>query len=316
MKKLAALLPLLILFHGCSTIDGELIPVSSDASPGFNFDYFLFIPDEIAPDNSVSLIVEPNNTGFTSDAMDDHRKQAENLATNKRNLGNFLAHELGYPLLIPVFPRGKENWRIYTHALDRDVMLQKENALERIDLQLLAMVADAKEKLVSRGYSINEGMVLTGFSASGTFANRFSALHPDKVSACIAGGLNGILMLPVDSLDNTALNYPLGTNDFYEITGRHFDSLAFKHTPQFLFMGKLDDNDAASYDDAYDDNERAIIYTVLGEQMQPERWNRCIEVYVEQAIHAELKTYKDIGHEPSEHIKNDILEFVKEHTKQ
>jgi hypothetical protein len=314
MKKLTALLPLFILFHGCSIIDGELISVPSDAGAGFNFDYFLFIPDEIAQDNSVSLIVEPNNTGFTSDVMNDHRKQAENLATNKRNLGNFLAHELGYPLLVPVFPRGKDNWRIYTHALDRDVMLQKGNALERIDLQLLAMVADAKKKLVSRAYSVNEGMVLTGFSASGTFANRFTALHPDKVSACIGGGLNGILLLPVDSIDNTALNYPLGTNDFYEITGRPFDSLAFKHTPQFLFMGELDDNDAASYHDAYDDDERALIYKVLGEQMQPDRWNRCMAVYKKHAVHAELKTYKGIGHEPSELIKKDVLVFVKEHT--
>lgn len=272
MKILTPIFGAIILFYSCSNIHGELIYVSENASAGFNFPYFLFIPEEGRPNSPVSIIVEPNNTGFTSDDFNAHKDEAENLATNDGNLGNFLAHELDYPLLIPVFPRGQANWKIYTHALDRDAMLQKDNALERLDLQLLAMLDDAKAKLMTMGYSVQEGIILTGFSASGTFANRFTAIHPNTVSACVAGGLNGILILPTDSLGHTALNYPLGTNDFLEITGHDFDLTAFQNTPQFLFMGDRDDNDAAKFGDAYDENEREIIYRILGEAMQPDRW--------------------------------------------
>lgn len=310
MKHLIFILTIILLFQGCSKTNGEVTLVSADPDLGFNFPYLLFIPNSAIKDSMVSLIVEPNNTGFTSDDFDDHMHQAENLATNDDNLGNFLAHEFGYPLLIPVFPRSEENWKVYTHALDRDAMKQKGNLLERIDLQLLSMINDAKKKLIAMGFSVEEKIVITGFSASGTFANRFTAIHPNVVSTCIAGGLNGLLILPIDSIGNTALNYPLGINDFLEITGHNFDSDAFRSTPQFLFMGELDDNDAAKYGDAYNDDEREIIYGVLGESMQPDRWTRCVNEYRKLGINAELKTYKNIGHDPSNMIKEDILVFL------
>lgn len=316
MKKLITALTISLFLSGCSDNDGEVTLVAENPNSGFNFPYFLFMPQETKQHASVTLIVEPNNTGFTSDDFTEHLDQAENLATNKGNLGNYLAHELSYPLLIPIFPRGQENWKIYTHALDRDAMRQKENALERIDLQLISMIDDAKKKLISMGFSVEEKVIITGFSASGTFANRFTAIHPKKVSACIAGGLNGLLILPTDSIGNTVLNYPLGVNDFFEITGHHFDFTSFRNTPQFLFMGELDNNDAAKYQDAYNDDERAIIYSILGETMQPDRWTKCAEVYKEHGINATLKTYRNIGHEPAEIVKQDILMFLRNNIKQ
>ncbi|WP_228851799.1 hypothetical protein [Aegicerativicinus sediminis] len=311
MKPLFGTLFSFILFVSCSSTGGEVMLVSENSNSGFNFPYFLFIPEEANPSNSVFLIVEPNNTGSVSDNLADHKDKAENLATNNYNLGNYLAHQLGYPLLIPIFPRAEATWKIYTHALDRDAMQQKGNAIERIDLQLLAMVEDAKGKLDSIGYSMEEQIVLTGFSASGSFTNRFTAIHPEKVAASIAGGLNGMLILPKDSLGRTALNYPIGINDFLEITGKSFDSITFKNTPQFLFMGELDDNDAANYDDAYTDEDRTIIFKELGKQMQPDRWETCTGIYKDFGVNAELKTYENIGHEPSLRIKQDILEFLK-----
>ncbi len=311
MKKAPILVVLSLSLYGCSNIGGELIPVEANSDFEFNFPYFLFIPEEAAKNSTVSLIVEPNNSGFTSDDFDDHLDQAKGLASNRGNLGNFLAHEMGYPLLVPVFPRENENWRIYTHALDRDVMLQKQTSLERIDLQLLSMVEDANKRLVNMGFSVKDDFLITGFSASGTFSNRFSMIHPTKVSICIAGGLNGILMFPTDSIDNTALNYPLGTNDFFEVTGQSFDSTAFQNMPQFLFMGELDDNDAAQYGDAYSEEERAIIFNPLGESMQPDRWEICMNEYKNRGINAELRTYSEIGHTINTTIRKDILNFVR-----
>lgn len=311
----AKLLLLLLILNGCSNLSGELNEVPAKKQSGFNYPYFLFIPQEALKDNEVSIIIEPNNTGFTSDDFDDHMESAQNLATNKANLGNFLSHQLGYPLLIPMFPRSKENWKVYTHALDRDVMLQKGNDLERIDLQLIAMVEDAKRNLAEMGFKVKDKFIMTGFSASGTFANRFAAIHPNKVAAYAAGGINGILILPRDTVNGQAINYPLGTNDFLEITGHLFDSTAFQNTPQFLYMGELDENDAAAYSDAYDQGERAIIYSILGEKMQPNRWEKCVNEYQIHNINAQLKIYDGIGHEITQEVKQDILRFFKENIK-
>ncbi len=314
MKKTTLSIFILLSLIGCS-IDGDLAQIPADTGSGFHHPYFLFIPEEALKDGSKHLIVEPNNTGFTSDDFDDHLGSADNLATNPDNLGNFLAHELGYPLLIPVFPRPDENWKIYTHALDRDVMLQKDGSLERIDLQLLSMIEDAQRRLRNQGFVIEDQVLMAGFSASATFANRFTALHPTKVKAYAAGGLNAILILPIGQADTLNLDYPLGINDFTEITGKEFDSLAFQNTPQFLFMGELDDNDAAQYGDAYEKNERELIFSVLGTEL-PARWVSSQNRYREYGVNAQLKTYSGIGHELTKEIRDDVLTFFRENIRE
>ncbi|MEO9964755.1 MAG: hypothetical protein ABJF11_03135 [Reichenbachiella sp.] len=299
---------------GCSTPSGTVTYHPANRDSGFEHPYFLFVPDGLQ-DTTTYILVEPNNTGYVSNDFEDHREGAENLINNSGNLGNMLARKLRTPLLVPVFPRSETNWRTYTHALDRDVMLEKEGTLRRLDLQLLAMIEEARDSLL-RGSDIiiRPNILMTGFSASGTFANRFTALHADKVRAVAAGGINGILMLPTDSLEDTPLNYPLGTADIKELTGKTFDSIGFRETPQMLYMGAEDDNDAASYSDAYDDQERELIYRLLGKKMLPDRWTKCKLIYDGQKINADILTYPSKGHELSDGIQNEILAFFRKHT--
>jgi hypothetical protein len=63
------------------------------------------------------------------------------------------------------------------------------------------------------------------------------------------------------------------------------------------------------YQDAYDEEERAVIFTLLGEEMLPARWNKCKEIYQNEGINAQIIIYNDIGHEHTERIKEDILLF-------
>jgi len=290
---------------------GKTFLIDSDTEKGFNYPYYLFIPNNIADDKELTLITEPNNSGFVSDDMDKHMEKAQRIATLDFYTGNYVARNIQLPLLVPVFPRSESEWKIYTHALDRDVMLQMDTNLERLDLQLLAMVEDARERLNEMGYKTDEQFFITGFSASGTFANRFTALHPEKVKAVAAGGLNGLLFLPLEELNGKELNYPVGIGDFHELFGKPFNAEAFKETPQFLFMGALDDNDAIPYDDAFDPPEREVIYQTLGMEMQPLRWENCRLIYKQEAVNADISTYEGIGHEHPDEIKNDILNFFK-----
>lgn len=310
MKRILYLLSFLIICAACKKSEnGQLIFTSKNPDKGFMFPYYLFIPDSIHTDKKSVIIVEPNNSGFTSDRFNEHLIKARRIATKEFYTGNYLSHKLKYPLVVPVFPRSTKNWKIYTQALDRDVILQKNNNLERIDLQLIAMVSDAQNKLSKLGYETEPQILMVGFSASGTFVNRFTLIHPDKVRAAAAGGLNGILMLPEERIDGEKLNYPLGTNDFQALFNRKFDSVSFMSTPQYLFMGKSDDNDAVPFADAYDPDERELIYKVLGKEMQPERWNKCIEIYKQRDINANIVTYDSIGHEQPDNVKQDILSF-------
>lgn len=312
--KIQLAVTLLILTQSCAIFNrnpGELTLVDPDHEEGFNYPYFLFIPDQMNSRKEIYMIMEPNNSGFTNDTLEKHIEKARRTAMKDFYIGNYLSVKLGYPLLVPVFPRPDSCWKIYTHALDRDVIMQKGNPMERLDLQLLAMVENARSMLEVKGYRINPKVLMTGFSASGTFVNRFSLIHPGKVMAYAAGGLNGLLMLPLGELEGEELNYPVGINDFEQIFGKKFEYELFREIPQFLFMGENDKNDAIPYEDGYDLAERELIYRVLGKEMQPVRWQACQDLYRKYGVNAAFNTYKGLGHEHPIKIKKDILKFFK-----
>ena len=310
MKKTRLLVIISILIFGCSKVkNGTLQLIEANAEKGFHYPYFLFIPDDASPESEIPLVVEPNNSGFLNDDLNAHIEKAERTATIDYYMGNYVARKMNLPLLVPVFPRFESDSHLYTHSLDRDIVLKQDEQLKRIDLQLLKMVEDARKRLGELGYRSDDQFLMTGFSASGTFANRFSLIHPEKVKAVAAGGLNGLLMLPEKEMKGRELIYPVGTYDFEALFGKSFNPGAFQSTPQFLFMGELDENDAVPYSDAFDEPEREIIYQLLGEEMQPQRWEASQMIYDSLGVDATIKTYEGIGHEHPENVKDDVIAF-------
>ena len=173
----------------------DIIQVEADAQAGFNFPFYLFVPNTIDKNQKVHLLVEPNNSGRNSDDFEVHQNGALRLVS--RNYPNRIARSLGSPLLVPVFPRPGSNWRAYTHALDRDTLEINEGQLKRIDLQLTAMIKYAQRLLRTNGFKIRDQIFMHGFSASAKFCSRYSFLHPEMVRAAASGGVNGLPTLPV-----------------------------------------------------------------------------------------------------------------------
>lgn len=79
-------------------------------------------------------------------------------------------------------------------------------------------------------------------------------------------------------------------------------------------MGELDANIAIPYEDGYCDSERELIFEVLGEEMYPARWEKCREIYQRENINAQIRTYKGLGHEHPDSVKNDILYFFENYS--
>src|SRR5262245_58600598 len=159
-------------------------------SSGFSFPYYLYVPRGLSPTGPVRLLVEPNNTGQASDDFEVHRTSAKRLAS--ASYAQRIADRLQTPLMVPVFPRPRDQSRIYTHLLDRDTLLVKDGPLIRIDLQLLAMIEHARGVLKDAGIPTKSKVFMNGFSASACFINRFAALHPQAVRALAAGALNAL----------------------------------------------------------------------------------------------------------------------------
>lgn len=286
-----------------------LLRVAANPARGFHYPYFLLVPAGVPRDAPTYLLVEPNNTGALSDSLAVHERAARVAVAGPRpTLGRPLAREIGLPLLMPVFPRPASDSLLYTHALDKDA-LHATGPLARLDEQLLAMIDDARQRLRALRVQAQEKVLLNGFSASATFVNRFTALHPERVRAVAGGGLNGILLLPLEQVGGTPLSYPLGLADYRQLTGHRPDWLRYRAVPQFYYMGALDDNDAAAYDDAYDATERQLIYRHLGRQMQPQRWRYCQQVYQQQRLNVQFRTYAHIGHGTDMLVFNELKAF-------
>lgn len=284
---------------------------SADPQKGFNFDFLIYFPEDISLNKEHTLLVESSNTGV-SDSMAHHRKEAK-YAAKKSSIGNYVSKKLKTPLLVPIFPRSKTNWKVYTHAFDSETFNQKGTQIERLDVQLINMIEYAKTELDKRGFKMKEKFFLTGFSASGTFANRFAILHPNQIKAACAGGFNAILILPEFERDGVLLNFPIGINNVEKITKNRVDLEGFKKLPQFWFMGENDTNDATLFKDAYNNEEKATIYSILGEKMIPQRWNKVQNVYKELKVNATFKTYKNTGHNTNSNIIDEIVNFFNSH---
>lgn len=290
-----------------SFLKDSLIIIESNPLIGFNNSYILFIPKGTLKNKLTYLIVEPNNTGKTSDSLAIHKNSAIELASIS-SVGNNISTNLKIPLLVPIFPRPDSKPLVYTHALDRDVIFEEDEKLERLDLQLIAMINNAQNILKNNDVLIHDKIFMNGFSASATFTNRFLFIHPEIVKAAAMGGLNGELMLPLKKYKDKEFNYPLGINDFKNIFNKEFKLIRFKEIPQYIYMGMEDQNDAVQFDDAYNITERKIINTTLGNKVQ-ERWISCQNIYNKENISVEFKTYDKVGHWTTPPMTVDVSKF-------
>lgn len=286
-----------------------LIKFSANPAAGFRFEYLVLLPKGLKSGEVKPLMVETNNGGL-NDSIAYHERTARH-AASRSGVAMYVAKKLQLPFLVPIFPRSQTNWTVYTHALDRDAFLAKGEDIERLDLQLLAMVEDAKKQLARMGYPLQDKFLMTGFSASGTFANRMSLLHPEKIKAMAAGGINAIAILPQSQVGGKALNYPLGIADVESVTGRPVNLEAFKALPKLLYMGALDDNDAAAFDDGYSEEERTLVYELMGKQMIPQRWAFMEAQYRSAGVQAEFRTYPNIGHGTDLKMLEDLVAFFR-----
>jgi dienelactone hydrolase len=289
-----------------------VVRVGPKSDKGFDYPYYLYVPPELraarARGAKPTILVVPNNTGKIDDDFSVHDAAARRQAEDMRGL----ASELKVAVLVPAFPRPKTDWRIYTHALDRDSLLTDRKEYKRFDLQLVRMIDDARARLRGEGLRADRRVLMLGFSAAGMFTNRFAFLHPDRVKAAAAGSPGGWAIAPVETWEGKALRYPVGVADFKAVSGRPLDMKALKRVPLFLFLGGDDTNDSVIYRDSYEKEDEELIFSLFGRTLQA-RWEFTKTVYGEMLPEATLKLYPKVGHSFSPAIWADIKAFFLNH---
>ena len=269
---------------------------AADPAAGYHSDFYVYVsPDaeRAAADGRVAtVLVQPNNSGTNSDDASVHRRDAWWTTYGRSKV----ADDLGVVLVVPAFPRPAVDGKVYTHALDRDVLTTTRADLARLDLQLLAMVDQARARLAADGIPSRPRLLLQGYSASGMFTNRFAALHPRRVLAVAAGSPGGWPIAPSTLPASRDLPYPAGTADLEALTGAAFDAQAWRKLPQLLVMGDRDDNDSLDFGDGWDKAAAAQVDRRFGDEPQA-RWQAAQRLYAEAGANARFELVEGVGHD-------------------
>ena len=314
--------------------------MAENQEKGFHWEYILFVPENIKHNK---LLVVPNNSGIATDNNIVHKEKAKRLIRSKSDL----ASKLGLPLLVPVFPRPDMNSSIYTHALDRNSIYTDIEELKRLDIQLLNMIDDSKKTLLEKGIQLESKVLMSGFSASGDFVDRFTFLHPEMVEAAVIGASDKII--PLECLRGEKLPYPIGVDDYKEITGKDFDLELVSQVQRYVYKGSEDqggwqlveENGEVSryaWEDYYNDNilpdlirksaeatddtyENAsimdsdlelIMFNALEGKILIDRFNEISSIHSSLGIEkTKFKVYDGVGHTITDQIKEDEYTYFK-----
>lgn len=272
--------------------DRQLLLVDADPDSGFSWPYYLLIPQTTSP--GTCLLVEPNNTGYADDDPFVHREAAQTLVLNRADL----ADALSCPMLVPTFPR-PATFDAYHQSLGRNALTSNDSGLVRTDLQLIAMIRDAQQRLPGLGVTLAEDtrVLMEGFSASANFANRFCLIHPHLVKALGGGAFGGWPTAPISAWGGEELPYPVGMADIQELIAQPFDLDTYLNVPQFFSIG--------------DQNcETCNQIKRLFGQLPIDRWVFVESVHEQVGSNVERHTYSGVGHYLTSEIWSDITVFL------
>jgi predicted esterase len=177
------------------------------------------------------------------------------------------------------------------------------------DKKVNSMLDELISALKSAGYQVHEKVLVSGFSAGGMWANRYTVLHPERVQAAAIGQSGGWLTVPFESYDNTTLNWPLGLADYEQRKGQVYEKTEeLKDIPQFVYIGS-DDTDATYYSSTYPEESELTIWGAS----DPERLETQATVLSNRGYNVTFQLYDGVGHTITESMYEDVWNFLESH---
>lgn len=322
----------------------QIIRVPAMPELGFNFPYYLRLPSESAKkkyDNATAkqyIMIDTPNNGESNQSGTEF---AIRKALKYHSYYSIFQAEQTYSImLMPAVPRTNvyyddpktgQNW-IDAHSFDRDAAIMDQLVQDEYlyneflkphyadfdltpemyinyDEQVIKMFEHAVSYLASQNVKVEDKFIINGYSSGGTFSDRISMLHPEKVKMVISGATLDDMVLPVTEHKGEKLVFPTGIADYKEITGRDFDLNAANKMAKLVFMGKDDEQTPLMYGDAYSEAERQAIIKAFG-QNTLQRAKNMMNLYHEKGGKGMFILDVGIGHSYSEDMEDYIVDFI------
>jgi hypothetical protein len=194
---------------------------------------------------------------------------------------------------------------------------------ERVDLQFIAMIEDAKSRLTSDTHTVADQIHYAGGSSAAYFIEKIAPLHPEHISV-FSFGANGLAFLPFEELtddipvhgnpDRTTVRYPIGAANVAELTGEEFNKEAWMDIEQFRWIG-AEDQDPQNPDHYIHKRFRSdqgigqVVEEIFGTLQVDDRFETSREIYEHLGVPATFTKFAGQGHVPGPEYQHRIVEF-------
>lgn len=197
--------------------------------------YIIGIPEKMK--NNAEMFVEMYNSGGIQ--TNTYSENVQHAMTDNGNPieKNYVDFMMDFPFVIPIVPDLKEMPDFQQMSVEsvKDFQIH-EKVKECID--------DAKLQIEQiTGKKVQDKIFLSGYSASGVFAQRFALVYPEIINRALIGGAAGTIPVPTKKL-----KYPIGIQDYKTLFGKEFDSEAYKKIQFAYYVGEREGAKAGNYD--------------------------------------------------------------------
>lgn len=206
--------------HICQTQDGS---------------YIIGIPDGLK-DNAEMFVETYNSGGRQADTYPQNVQHAIEDKYNPIEM-NYADFMTDFPLVVPIVPdlKGMPDFQQMSVDAVKEFQIH-EKVKECID--------DARKYIEQiTGKKVQDKIFLSGYSASGVFAQRFALAYPELINRALIGGAAGAIPIPTKKL-----KYPIGIQDYETLFGKKFDSEAYKKIQFAYYVGEKEGAKPGNFD--------------------------------------------------------------------
>lgn len=299
--------------------------IEADPDAGFHSPYFLYTPTTIpSAEESVSdsqerpLLVEAQPWGVFDERVEDASRTIEH------GWMRTVADTTNCPVLIAplTLTEGFLGLEPQELTLAHEIEITDPRR-ERVDLQFIAMIEDAKSRLNSETHTVADQIHYAGGSSAAYFIETIAPLHPEHISVFSFGG-NGHAFLPFEELTDdipvhgdpelTTVPWSIGAANLKELTGEEFNKEAWMDIDQFRWIGAEDqdpdDPDNYIHKRFRDDREVSqVVEEIFGTLQVDDRFETSRDIYDHLDVPATFRKFEGQGHVPDYEYMQEVIEF-------
>lgn len=206
--------------HVCNTKDGS---------------YIIGIPEGMK-DNAEMFVEMYNSGGRQTDTYSENVQHAmdDNGNPIEKNYADFVTD---FPFVVPIVPdlKGMPDFQQMSVEAVKDFQIHEK---------VKECIEDARVQIEQiTGKTVQDKIFLSGYSASGVFAQRFALVYPELINRALIGGAAGTIPVPTKKL-----KFPIGIQDYEELFGKQFDSEVYKHIQFAYFVGEREGAKPGNFD--------------------------------------------------------------------